>query len=409
MVFRMLTTCRCCKSEKLLKIGSFGSHPLTGVFLSDSNLSPPHAPLELITCESCKLLQLAHLVDREEMYRTYFYRSGMNQTMTGHLESLAADISNEFLPESGMIIDTGCNDGTFLLAIKDRTAVRIGVDPSNSVSPLAGSDVIVVNDYFPSTDLDKIVDERKADVITSISMFYDINDPNDFITSVCRYLADDGVWIIEMNYTGDMLSNAAFDMISHEHVTYYTLETFSNLLQHHGLSVFRVTRNKINGGSIRIFCSRSRSPEGSVSELISYEKSSGLNEIKSHLSFYDRCLEFRELLREAVMSRKEAGHELATYGASTRGNMILQFCGFTTQDFKFAVDRNPEKVGRYCPGSNIPIVSEDFFRNSDVDVALVLPYGFLEEFLSREAHFIANGGEFLIPFPILSSIVRKPV
>jgi len=402
MIYSIYGYCRVCGSKEFVEVGSFGMQPLTGIFLDSPHSQPPSAPLELQTCKSCRLMQLRHEVNREEMYRTYFYRSSINSTMVSHLSEIARQISTEFLPYNGTIIDTGCNDGTFLRSI-DRTDIKkIGIDPSDSVNRIDDLSISIFNEFFPCDSLAEYLGGRKASVITSISMFYDINDPSEFVRSVCNFLEDDGVWIVEMNYTGDMLFNAAFDMVSHEHVTYYTLETFSALISRHGLLVFRVERTSINGGSIRLYCGRTRKPERSVSELSEFESSHRINEISTHQDFYQRCLKFKTALLDLIHEKKSAGVRLATYGASTRGNAIILFCGLTTDEIEFAVDRNSEKVGRYCPGSKIPIVSEDLFRRSAVKSVLVLPYGFLEEFISREAAYLSNGGEFIIPFPRLS-------
>ncbi len=402
MVYKVFGSCRGCGSTELVDVGSFGEQPLTGVFLNSPDKQPPLAPLELQTCTSCSLLQLKHEVNRDEMYRTYFYRSSINRTMVEHLTGIAVALSEEFLAPGALIIDTGCNDGTFLKALRRDDLVRVGVDPSDSVRRINDPAITVFNDYFPSERLSTFLGSRKASVITSISMFYDINNPHDFINAVCESLADDGVWVVEMNYTGDMLKNAAFDMVSHEHVTYYTLRTFADLVGTHGLSVFRIEHTKINGGSIRLYCSRSRGPERSVGEFENFERDNGLNTLAVHQDFFDRCVAFKASLNSLLDQKLKAGKRIATYGASTRGNAILLFCGLSNAEISFAADRNPEKVGLYCPGSGIPIVSEEYFRQSDIDCLLILPYGFLEEFIAREAAFLAKGGEFIIPFPTLS-------
>jgi hypothetical protein len=402
MVYRVFGSCRVCGSTELVDVGSFGMQPLTGVFLDSPVKQPPLAPLDLQTCTSCSLLQLKHEVSRDEMYRTYFYRSSINQTMVAHLTDIARRLSKEFLPSGSLIIDTGCNDGTLLKALDRSDVIKVGVDPSDSVLRINDREIRVFNDYFPSENLTDFLGERKASVITSISMFYDINNPNEFIESVCECLAHDGVWVVEMNYTGDMLINAAFDMVSHEHVTYYTLCTFAGLIAKHGLSVFRLEYTAINGGSIRLYCSRDRKPETSVTDFVVFERDRKLNEISTHKSFYERCVLFKTTLRQLVREKLDAGEVLATYGASTRGNAIILFCEFTNNEFSFAADRNPEKVGLYCPGSKIPIVSEEYLRGAAVDCLLILPYGFLEEFVAREAAFLAGGGEFIVPFPRLS-------
>ena len=402
MVYKVYGRCRSCGSADLVDVGSFGLQPLTGGFLGSADKQPPLAPLDLQTCSACSLLQLKHEVSRDEMYRTYFYRSSINRTMVDHLTGIAVGLSTEFLPSGGLIIDTGCNDGTLLKALSRNDISKVGVDPSDSVLRIDDPAITVFNDYFPSERLRNFLGGRKASVITSISMFYDINNPHDFIEAVCESLAEDGVWVVEMNYTGDMVKNAAFDMVSHEHVTYYTLLTFTDLIRKHGLSVFRAEHTKINGGSIRLYCSRGRAPESSVGELEKLERDDRLNALSAHQDFYTRCVEFKNSLNALLQRKIKAGKRIATYGASTRGNAIILFCGLSSAEIVFAADRNPEKVGLYCPGSKIPIVSEVQFRQSDVDCLLILPYGFLEEFISREAAFLAKGGEFIVPFPKLA-------
>ncbi len=400
--YQSISKCRLCASSELRKVFSLGEQPLTGVFRRRDEPEPIKVPLELVTCNECKFLQLRHTVNPSLMYSEYWYRSGINQTMRDHLANIVSEISNLISLNSGdYVVDIGCNDGTLLSNYTQQDIIKIGVDPSDAIHSIIDPSVIKVNNYFSALALEKIINGKKAKVISSISMFYDLDDPHRFIDDIKKCLADDGVWVVEMNYTGNMVHDLGYDMVSHEHVAYYTLLTFEKLINMHGLYVNDAKFNDINGGSLRLFCSSRDSVSKSVIKIREDELLSGLEDITTFENFSFRVNEFRDRLRSIIIDLVQKGKKIALYGASTRGNTILQHCGFSSEHFFAAADRNPGKWGLVTPGTRIPIESEEFVRQSKPDFLLILPYGFLSEFLKREEDYLKGGGKIIVPLPNL--------
>lgn len=393
-------SCRLCGGHGLEPVLDLGPQALTGVFPSSAEADPPSVPLALLICDDCMLLQLAESVNPALMYKAYWYRSGINDTMSQHLKSLADEVISKLdLASSGIWIDIGCNDGTLLRYAEESKLTRIGVDPSNAIEEIDDPAILTVNDFFPSAELSQAMSGQKAKVITSISMFYDLDEPALFIEAIKAHLDINGIWILEMNYTLDMISNLGYDMVSHEHVTYYTLLSFSKLLEGSGLHINDVSRNDINGGSIRIFVSFSEHMENSVTALLEVEKSAGLDKKDGYIAFAEAVESYGAFMRSLLKDLSSSGHKIAAYGASTRGNTLLQHWGITECEVFVCADKNPGKVGLRTPGSSIPIKSENEVRASKPDFFLVLPYSFTSEFEVREKKFLQDGGRFIVPLP----------
>ena len=399
-MYTEINSCRICGNEELITIADLGSQPLTGVFLKPDEDDPLSAPLELACCSNCKFLQLKHDVDKDLMYKSYFYRSGTNKTMTDHLEGVVGDIKNFVQLEDGDgVIDTGCNDGT-LLSFYDSKLNRLGVDPSNAILNIKEeSGIGTINNFFTAENVRKYDSNFKAKVISSISMFYDLSDPERFVEDVKELLTEDGLWVVEMNYTGDMIENMGFDMISHEHVAYYTFLTFEYLIKRCGLHINHVSWNTINGGSIRLFVQKFKAASDAVNKLRSDEINKGYETLEVYEGYRDSIKNFVVNLKKLIADINEKGQKVMAYGASTRGNTVMQACEFTKEDIPAALDRLPLKYGLQMSGCRIPIISEEEGRNMNPDFLLILPYYFLEEFKNREIQYLKNGGKFIVFLP----------
>lgn len=406
MSFKIHTSCRLCGCSDFTPLISLGSQPLTGVFLKPEEKDPLKAPLELIVCNDCKFMQLRHSVDTDLMYSSYWYRSGTNQTMRDHLSGITDEVESKVKLNSGdVVIDTGCNDGTLLKSYTTEGLVKLGVDPSNAVLGIEEKhNIEKINDYFTYEAVKDWTTDGSVKVITSISMFYDLDRPSIFAQDVKRLLSDDGVWIVEMNYTGDMIDNLGYDMISHEHVAYYTFLTFEKLINDNGMFIKDVSSNSINGGSLRFFIGKRPGESSAVKNVRESEISRGYDTIEHYESFANRIANFKEKLVSLVSDINSEGKTIMAYGASTRGNTVMQHCGFTREDIPFALDRNPMKYGMEMSGSRIPIISEKDGRAKAPDYLMVLPYYFLEEFLDRESDYLRNGGCFIVYLPDLRVI-----
>ncbi len=406
MTFKIHTNCRLCGCNEFTPLISLGHQPLTGVFLKPEEEDPLKAPLELVVCNDCKFMQLRHSVDTDLMYSSYWYRSGTNQTMRDHLSGITSEVENRVsLNKGDVVIDTGCNDGTLLISYKQDGLVRVGVDPSNSVLDIDDKHGIVkLNDYFTYEAVKDYAKDNSVKAITSISMFYDLDKPAVFVQDVKRLLQEDGIWIVEMNYTGDMIDNLGYDMISHEHVAYYTFLTFEKLIRDNGLFIKDVSANSINGGSLRFVIGKTEGESEAVKSVRNSELERGYDTLDHYRDFAKRIAEFKSSLVGMVNNIKAEGKTVMAYGASTRGNTVMQHCEFTREDIPFALDRNPIKYGLEMSGSRIPIISEKDGREMNPEYLMILPYYFLEEFLDREIDYLKSRGKFIVYLPDLRII-----
>jgi SAM-dependent methyltransferase len=405
-------TCRICGSSALTKVIDLGEQHLQGSFVKPEKETPPlrKIPTELVRCDptrdekACGLLQMATSVPPIVLYSAYWYRSGTNQTMRDHLRGITREACQLVGDGTRRVLDIGCNDGT-LLRFYPSTYQKFGVDPSD-VAQEIGPGVKVIQDTFPSYELKTVMGHEKFDVITSIAMFYDLEHPLEFVHELKDILADDGLWIFEMSYMPSMLSMNSYDTICHEHLEYYSLAVVERLLGRCGMKVFRVETNDINGGSIRCYAThvtnfKFKSWENSktVEKLRNEEFDLELDTDKPYRNFQDRINEHKQELSGLLKALKREGKSIHVYGASTKGNTILQWCGIDHTIVDCAADRNPEKDGARTIGTDIPIVTEEKSRAMKPDYYLVLPWHFRKEFLMREKPLLDLGVGFIFPLP----------
>lgn len=412
MHLKYLQSCRACGSTSLTPVIDLGEQYVQGAFLKPG-VKPPtlrRIPMRLLRCDpvkdqsACGLLQTSVSVPPEILYPTYWYRSGTNNTMTNHLRSIAAEASELAPSQQSAVLDIGCNDGTLLKAYPPSFA-RYGIDPSNAIDAI-GPEITVVRDTYPSDELSAKLDGKKLGVVTSIAMFYDLEDPVAFVRAIKSALASDGVWIFEMSYMPAMLRTNSYDTICHEHLEYYSLAVIEFILERAGMKVFRASQNAINGGSIRChathtdnFRFKSTSDAEDLAELRKDEFDLALDSDLPYRDFQARVEGHRDELTKLIKDLKREGRSIHVYGASTKGNVILQFCGIDNNLIDFAADRNPDKSGARTIGTNIPIISEEESRKMRPDYYLVLPWHFRDEFLSREQKTMEAGTRFIFPLP----------
>lgn len=402
--------CRSCGSKNLVDIISLGNQFITD-FYDSADHKTDSMPLELILCDpkkdGCGLLQLKHTTSRERMYRQYWYRSGINQTMRDALADVTANIESLISLEPGdVVIDIGSNDSTLLKSYKTSGLKLVGFEPAKNLMEYAKiENGTIINDYFNYAEYQKIFGDKKARAITSIAMFYDLEDPNIFVDDIKNSLADDGILIIQMNYLVSMLEQNAFDNIGHEHLEYYSLYALEHLLNRHALEVFDVELNDINGGSFRIYVkhngANTRTPDGAQERLNSLrqkESEIGLNDLKIYKEFANRLEELKNKTVNFIKEETQKGKTVYLYGASTRGNTLLQYYDLDSKLITAAAERNPDKWGKYTVGTAIPIISEEQARKEKPDYFLVLPWAFIKEFVKRETEFLKDG-KFIVPLP----------
>ncbi len=393
---------------------SLGEQHIAGAFAEPSGEQPVsrRVPLELVRCdmtrnqEGCGLIQLRHTVPAAILYESYWYRSGVNRTMTRNLHEIAASAEAMVgLRPGDLVIDIGCNDGTLLDGYGTSDLRHLGFDPSDVGRYASAKGYDVVRDFYSYERLRERYVDQQARVVTSIAMFYDLEYPRAFVEDVSRALAEDGVWVIELHYLPTMLDLNQFDAIVHEHLEYYSLAVIERLLAEAGLGVVRAELNDINGGSIRLFIRRAGrfGPEGedarALQRLRIREFEMALDAPAPYESFAAAAASVRDDLDALCRRLVGEGKTIHVYGASTKGNTILQYAGIDHTLVPYAADRNPDKHGSETIGTGIPIISEERSRELRPDYYLALPWHFLDEFLEREREFLERGGKFIVPMP----------
>lgn len=397
---RTVTKCRACGSVKLIDIVDFGDQYLSDFREDDSK--PPKFPLKVVLCKDCKLVQLRHTTPSHEMYHErYGFKSGVNDTIKADLESVVKH-ALLYKPQNGAWLDIASNDGT-LLSYVPKGWRREGTDPIAKLCKEAEAHADrIVNDFYKSENFK----EDKFDVITSISMFYDLDDPGAFVEDVLLSLADNGVWIIQQNYfTATMMLNA-LDNVCHEHITYFSLMALESLLGKYGLEVNEVSESMINGGSFRTVVSRKGTYPvlPSVDAMRGKEERFGMLTEEPYKRFGELCKFLLGGLSEMIKGLNEQGKTVYIYGASTRGGTIWQGAGLDVSDLPKAVERNPDKVGKFISSIGTPIISEEQAREEHPDYMLVSPWFFKDEFVKREAEYLKSGGHFIFPLPLIEVI-----
>jgi hypothetical protein len=405
-MIRKITRCRISGSPNLVPVLSLGTQKLTGVFPRTRDAALSEGPLELVWCPDSGLLQLSHSYEPDEMYgANYGYRSGLNQSMVRHLTEKVRQLQRlRPLDPGDLVVDIGSNDATLLKAYARQDLRRVGIDPTGAkFKSYYGDGVELIPDFFSADAFRARYGDARARVVTSIAMCYDLEAPKDFFRDVAAILSDDGVWHFEQSYMPSMLRMNSYDTICHEHLEYYSLRPVQRLLEECGLRLVDVQMNAVNGGSFAVTAVPARSPlvsnEPVIEWLLGQEERMGLHTPRPFRQFEERVYEHRANLQRLVRALNDDGKRVLGYGASTKGNVLLQFCGFTEREIPAIAEVNPDKFGCFTPGTGIPIVSEEEARAMRPDYLLVLPWHFKEGILTREAAFLASGGRMIFPLP----------
>jgi SAM-dependent methyltransferase len=393
---------------------SLGDQFLSGAFAKPEGAPPVQrrVPLDLVRCDptlderACGLVQMRHSVPPKVLYASYWYRSGVNQTMRDNLAGIAQMAEKMAgLQQGDLVLDIGCNDGTLLKSYRTSGIKRLGIDPSNVVAHARAAGLEVVNDFFSAAALRSAYPTQKPKVITSIAMFYDLENPHKFVQDIKDSLHEEGRWVLELSYLPTMLEMNSFDTICHEHLEYYSLAPMERLFAEHGLELADVSLNDINGGSFRIAVGHagkirpSAEAQERMQQLRLKEFEMGLDTDAPYALFRRNIKKVRRDLAAFLKKAKAQKKLVHGYGASTKGNTTLQYCGVTPQLMPAIADRNEDKWGSHTIGTNIPIISEEQSRKQKPDYYLVLPWHFIDEFKKREKEFLARGGKFVLPMP----------
>jgi hypothetical protein len=404
-MYTEINKCRLCNGRNLLTVLSLGEQYLTGVFPKSTKEKVTKGPLELVWCSECCLLQLKQTYCSEEMYGdNYGYRSGLNKSMIQHLAHKIKTL--EFLvkiDKNDLVLDIGSNDATSLKAYKVK-CTKVGIDPTGyKFKNFYTDDISLITDFFSADKFISLFPDRKAKVITSIAMFYDLEDPLQFVEDIERCLDNEGVWHFEQSYMPSMLRTNSYDTICHEHLEFYTFKVVKAMLESKGLRVIDLVMNAVNGGSFAVTACKKNARFISnipiINWMLKQEESLALDTPKPYRDFEEKAFKHRTNLKGLIEALKEDGKKVLGYGASTKGNVLLQFCGLTMEHIPYIAEVNPDKYGSFTPGTNIPIISEKEARAMMPDYFLVLPWHFKSSILEREKDFLARGGKLIFPLP----------
>jgi SAM-dependent methyltransferase len=416
-------SCRICGSTALTQVINLGDQYLQGSFVKPGKEMPPtrKIPLSLVRCDptkdekACGLLQMEHTVPPEVLYSAYWYRSGTNNTMRSHLRSLVEEAVLILNTSSGTVLDIGCNDGT-LLDFYPEGFHKYGIDPSDVAQSIDKRSATVIQDIFPSDELLNCLKEKKMDIVSSIAMFYDLEDPIAFTKGIKDILAPEGIWIFEMSYMPMMLKMTSYDTICHEHLEYYSLSVIEYILKQSGMKIFNAVLNDINGGSLRCFATHTTNFRykneqylHNIRTMHQAEFDLELDTDRPYKNFQDRINVHRDQLVTLLKKLKMEGKKIHIYGASTKGNTILQWCGIDNRIIDYAAERNPDKYGAQTLGTDIPIISEADSRALKPDYYLVLPWHFKDEFIERETEMLKQGTRLIFPLPAIEIVTKEKV
>lgn len=406
-----IESCRISSSKNLITVLDLGLQSLTGVFPKNLDTPITVGPLKLVWCPESGLLQLRHSYDLAEMYgMNYGYRSGLNQSMVQHLQHKVNYLQRlRPLTSEDIVLDIGSNDATLLSAYNINRLNRIGIDPTGKkFSEFYQNGIELVPDFFTASAFQSKFQARKAKIVTSIAMFYDLEKPRDFVADIYEILDDDGVWHFEQSYMPTMLRMNSYDTVCHEHLEYYSLGVVKNLIEQCGLKLIDVQMNAVNGGSFAVTVAKKssnlKSNDTVIDWLLGQEDRMGLHTPKPFRDFEERVFRHRDDLSRLIRALNADNKKVVGYGASTKGNVLLQFCNFTNQDISCIAEVNSDKFGAFTPGTHIPILSEAEVRAMKPDYMLVLPWHFRDSIIRREAEYLASGGKLIFPLPEIEII-----
>ncbi len=392
--------CRLCHSKDFRKIYDFGNLYVSN-FVNKKNIRKGiRAPLKLVYCNKCKLLQLEHSAPQEIMYKKYYwYKSGITKTMRDSLNELYLDIKkNCKLKKGDVVLDIGANDGTLLKNFKKDKIITIGCEPANNLQKeLRKNCDFTIHDFWDAKKMNKIPSKfRKLKVITAIGMFYDLEDPSKFIKDAADVMDDDGIFVAQLMCLHSMLKMNDLGNICHEHLEYYSYHSLKYLFEKNGLKIFKIKENKVNGGSYRVYCKKN------LKKSVTYKEKTSYKDIKK---FIKNVIENKNKTINFIKKAKKEKKTIILYGASTKGNTLLQYYKITPTMIKYAAERSKYKWGKYTIGSGLKIISEKESRRLNPDYFFVMPYGFINEFIKRERKWLDNGGKFLLPYPKFKTVV----
>jgi len=399
-----IQNCRLCNSDNFEVFLKLGTMPLAGNFLKKEDVGKENSyPLDVCFCKNCGSVQVLEMIPRDTFFKDYRYLSSVTaKSVLEHFKTYASEIKDRFLPNNGFVLEVACNDGILLEPLKKLGLNVLGVDPAKNVVRIAkekGLDVI--NDYFGLSLSKQILEQYgKTDVIVGNAVFAHVDDLNDILLGVKNLLKDDGVFIFEVNYMGDMIDELQYDVIYHEHTMYHSVLALKKFLEQYDMKIFDVKHLDIRGGTIRIYSSFSNTNfdiSDNVQSLLDSELKKGYNKFETFKNFAKKCEDHKSQILNLLHDLKKQGKKIIGYGMSGRGNTMLNYWQAGTDILDYGIDASPERYGRFVPGMHIPIKPPQPII--DADYVLLLAWIFADDIIEKEHEFVENGGKFIIPFP----------
>lgn len=408
--------CAFCSSERLVDVVDFGDVALAGGFLKKEQIpAEKKYPLVIVFCEDCYAVQVRDHIDPEVLFETDFYFSSAIKTLRDHFSSYASEVVERFLPEpqKAAVLEFGSNDGVLLTPLAEQGVAKvIGVDPAkNIVSSINNDKLTLVNDFFNVSTAKSIVSEHgKVDVVMANNVFAHISGINDTTEAVNEVLKDDGIFIFEVHYLGNIIQGMQYDFIYHEHIYYYSLLALENHLARHGMVIFDIKLIPIHGGSIRYYAAKKNSRYAQqisqrVEALHQEELEYGYDKAETYRQFAEQIADKKQRLMNLLVELKKDDKRIVGYGASGRANTIIQYCGIGTDHIDYMVDDAPAKLGLYTPGSHLEIKNSQALADDQPDYVLVFAWAFFDEIAKRNSGYLQAGGRMIVPLPEVRVII----
>ena len=401
-------SCKNCKSRLIKKIVSIGNQPISSHFYKKKINKLKKYSLDLYICLKCNLVQLKSLAKLDHMYGlNYGHRTSLSPLMINHMRQKSKKIKLDLKRGNKNILDIGCNDGTFLNFFKNLKNVSLyGIDPSaEKFKDYHSKKINLIVDYFEKKKIEKKFKKISFDIITCFAMFYDIEDPNSFCKDINKLLTKNGKWILEFSYFPLLLQNLTYDQICHEHITYYSLTTFENVIKKNGLKILDFNLNSINGGSIEVICCKKNAKFRQNIKKINTQKN--LEKQITNKSFENFQIRIENVQRILNLFLEKNKGDVIGYGASTKGNIVLNHCKIDNKKLKYICDANQYKYNRYTPGSNIKIISKSKMRKLKPKYLLVLIWSFRKEVILQERNFLNKGGKLVFHLPMFHIVDKN--
>ena len=399
--------CKNCKRNFLKKIVKIGKQPLSGFFHSKKEKKLPKYSLDLYKCSNCNLVQLSNSINTQKMYGNHYgYKTSVSKMMVSHLREKVNRLKKyKIFKKGNNLLDIGSNDASFLKLL-DKKCNLYGIDPSAKKFKKEYKGIQLITDFFSKEKILKNIKNKniKFDLISSFAMFYDVEDPNSFCEDIEKLLSDEGIWICEISYLPLMLKNLTFDQICHEHVMYYTFEVFEKILINNNLKVIEIKLNEINGGSIEVIISKDTNKRAVNKNFIKKIKDDEKKiDDKAFFNFSERIKNVKKDLASFVQKNKP----IFGYGASTKGNIVLNYSNLDSTKIHYICDANKHKIEKYTPGSNIKIISKEKMRMMNPKYLLVLIWSFRSEIIKQELKYINKGGNLIFHLPKFHIVNKK--